>query len=285
MPLITVPLDVFNQYREQYLDPPPEYAVFMKSLQTSTYARKPLTHQMSQNRGTNQPPQVRTVILELFNRMTTDNVPRIVDTINKLKLATVADLTVLVDFIFKFATSKQDARMSRAYAELVRGLIDIQVDGKKLVVQLLNKCQTEFKREVESELVEHKELHVAGDDGDAEGISRAFKNGLVQFIAALSVTEVLRHDIFDKSLAMMLAACCNAENTNDSKNPAVDVRVECAARMANIVADRYKRNKAADKRSEIVDSNIDLFRKISAGKFSYIGTKARFAADDFTEML
>jgi hypothetical protein len=277
MPLTIIPLSVINSYRTQYVDPPPEFAAFMKGLQTSTYARKPLTHQISQNRGSVQPPQVKTVILELFNRMTTDNVPRIIDTITKLKISTATDLTTLLDYIFKFATSKQDARMSRAYAELVKGLVDLQVGDQKLVVKLLNRCQLEFKSETECELVERKDLAIAGDDGDADGISRAFKLGLVQFIAALSVAGVLREELFDRSLASILSACC--ANIPDQL---VNIRVEAAVKMSIIVADRYKRQKTSN---PLIVRNLELLTDIMEKRIVNVSTKARMAVCDFMDLM
>lgn len=209
--------------------------------------------------------------------MTTANVPRIVDTITKLKILTTDDLTTLIDYIFKFATSKQDARMSKAYADLVKGLIDLQVGDQKMVVRLLNRCQLEFKAETERELVERKDLAVAGDDSDSEGISRAFKLGLVQFIAALSVAGVLREELFDKSLTSILTACCT--NVPDQQ---VNIRVEAAVRMAIIVADRYKRQKTSN---PLVERNLAFFTDIMEKRITNVSTKARMAVCDFMDMM
>lgn len=274
MPPTIIPLNVFNSYQEMYKEVPVEFPIFIKSLQTGNYARKPLTYQMSQNRATNQPPEVKTIVLELLNQMTTDNVPRIIDTITKLKIITAKDLETVCEYIFKFATSKQDARMSQAYANLLKGLLTIQVGEQKLVVQLLDRCQYEFLAEIEKELVEHKDLATVGVDSDADGHSRAFKIGLVQFIGALSANGVLREDVFDMSLGKMLDVCSKGIEE-------VDIRIEAAVKMAILVKDRYKKNG----QTGLASKNIAMFKKIAEKKVANIGTKARFAVCDYLELI
>jgi hypothetical protein len=274
MPPIIIPLNVFDSYKELYKEVPLEFPIFMKGLQTGNNARKPLTYQMNQNRATNKPPEVRTIVLELLNKMTTDNVSRTIDTIAKLKIITTQDLETVSEYIFKFATSKQDARMSQAYANLLKGLLTIQVGEKKLVVQLLDQCQYEFLAEIEKELVEHKDLAIVGVDSDADGHSKAFKIGLVQFIGALSANGVLREDVFDMSLGKLLAVCCKGTEK-------VDIRIETAVRMAILVKDRYKKNS----NSELVKKNIEMFKDIAEKRVTNVGAKARFAVCDYLESI
>jgi len=288
MPLTVVPLNIIESHRELNTEPPADFAAFIKALQgNSRYARKPLTYQMSQTRATNQPPPVKTMVIELLNHMSSENVQRTIDGITKIKLMTDQDLDTLGDLLFKFATTKQDARMSRVYADLIKGLSGVKVRERKLLVVLLNRCQTEFALETQTEIVERKELMVNDDDeSDAESISRAFKMGLVQLISTLAVNGVLRSQLFDRSVSKMLD-CCDEEGDKP-----INIRIEAALKMITIASDRYKAevkkiaaadpNKPAD--PEVV-KNLARIRAIKAKKYEKVGPKVRMGVLDLLDII
>lgn len=293
-----VPLDVIMSCKSAHTTMPPEFGVFIAKLKDGSYGRKALIGKSTgQSRTTvNQPPSVRTIIVELINRMSPDAVSRTIDTISKLTLNSQDDLNLIASYIFKFATIKQNYKMALAYAQLVHGLINLHfgtdVDNK-LVVIILRRCSEAFTLEAQSELVDRSTI----DDGigpvaaaplsesnpeNTDSRSNNFKRGLVQFIAALNEVTVFADDLYDAAIAQML----DCTNSGASNAPPYDARIETAAFMAGVphVVNRYRTRSPTAVASECVLANIAVFRAIEQRKIAGVSTKARFAVSDTLDL-
>jgi hypothetical protein len=295
--ITTIPLQTFNRYQERYTEVPERFHEFMRSIQTGAYGRRALS--VAQPRSSNQPPPLKTVIIELFNRLAPDNVARTVSTISTLKvngqINTAQDVTSVADFIFRYATVKQDYRMALAYANLVVGLADLQIGNdprEKLIVLILGMCREAFVKETQNEFVDriissgiaHASAGITSEEMETK--SRHFKHGLVQFLAALNevrvtntngvTTGAFNDTLYDRAIADMLAC------TDTAEGAPYDARIEAAALMASFVSKRYS---ITEQLGEVAAANMERLRNIAKGKVPGVSSKAKCTVFDFLDTL
>jgi hypothetical protein len=290
MPLTIVPREVFDELRDDFTEAPPEFASFLKKMDSTL---KPLTYRATQRAPL--VPQVKAVMTEVLNRMTTTNVQEAIDTILKLSLKTVEDLETVVDYLFTYMLYKQEIKMSMAYAELVKGIKNIKMDDKKLQKLLLSRCHKEFLEEMKYE-------YVVRGTGDAEedkicmelehklplneAYSAAYRKALSQFIASMGAIGILSPVMIDTTILELLSICINGgeEDKKNSKTPEkVDVRAQMTSIMIQINAPRYKANATDPQIKEIVR----LVKEIMGGKDKYphINSRTRFSMSDTYKLI
>jgi hypothetical protein len=274
IPMVTtvVSYDTIMQGRGLFTSPPPEFAKFLAQLKTGSLSSRPLIQAAHAGIAEKkQPLSVRSEIFSILNRLSPSDVKRCIEDIRRVKFETVDQLVELATTILDYAINAIEASMTRMYAEVAQGLLDLHVGtnpNNKFVIILLTKCQEEFGKDVATETVNRSK------DADASEIEiyeqgRKQKFGLIRYIGELNACNVLNNDNTDACVKKLL---------NCATIGGGDLRTEAGIRLAMLMVKRYKKSRDNPKTSEIIYSISQI-----AKSRCKVNKKTCFAAMEFMD--